>query len=799
MKKHLLTALFCVLFTAIFAQTSTKTFVIRGLAIDSVANKPLDFVTVGLSDAATKKPVKSSLTKDNGVFELKAVAVGDYQLTLIYVGYRTKIMAVKVGADVNLGKILLSPASSQLKEVAVTAFKPLMKQEVDRISYDVQADPESKSTTALDMMRKVPLLSVDASDNIKLRGSGNYKILLNGKESALLARNPSDILKAMPGVNIVKIEVITTPPAKYDAEGLDGIINIITTKNADQGYNGSANVNYSSVWGYRLNLNATVKQGKFGFNGFVGTGESPSRASGFDNRTTFNNPPSGIYQSGNRFNGGRNTYASTELSYEIDTLNLLTGTFSLYKNNNTQGNDQMTTLFNASNTPTQAYDVLNDGTGNSNGLDLGLNYQLGFKHNKDQLLTVSYKYSNSDNSQFNNIITTQQNVANYRQYNNAGTKENAFQLDYIQPLKVLTIEAGSKAVLRDNFSNFNNDVQNASGTYITDASLTNNFSYHQDIYGVYNSYTLKFTKWVFKGGARLERTNVDADFTSSTGGQLNRFYNNIVPSFSAQRVLKGSTLTFGFTQRIQRPGIYQLNPFADRSNPLYINMGNPDLRPAVNNNFELSYGNFKKGSINISSSYSFANNTIQNVTSVNGNVTTQTFANVGKNKRLGLDVNMNYPITKKVNVNLNAELMRVWVNGAYNGKLYSNSGQQGHVFTYTSYKFDDGYRIGMNIGFDSRYVLLQGVDNYWLGGGANVSKDLFKGKGSISLNVNNPFKKFNRLDFFTKTVDFETISSNNNFYRQINLNFSYKFGRLNAAIKKNQRGINNDDAAGGRN
>jgi hypothetical protein len=455
MKKTLLTAFCCIFAAVLFAQVPAKTIIIKGAVIDSVTNKPLDFVTVGLTDAVTKSPVKSSLTKDDGVFELKGVSPKAYQLSLIYIGYRTKTITVNGTADANLGKILIAPSNSQLKEVAVTAVKPLMKQEVDRLSYDVQADPESKSLTALDMLRKVPLLSVDASDNIKLRGSGNYKILLNGKESALMAKSPADILKAMSGINIVKIEVITSPPAKYDAEGLAGIINIITQRNADQGYNGSVNANYNSVYGYRLNLNGTVKQGKFGFNGFAGNGKRPERASDFSNQTTFYTPAGAVSsataQNGSRFNGNTNNYVSTELSYEVDSLNLLTGTFNTYYGDGTQGNNQLTQLFGPTNNLTQAYQVINDGTGHYRGTDVGINYQLGFKRNKDQLLTVSYKYSNNDNKQFNDINTTQAGIANYRQNNNSGTKEQTAQLDYIQPAKVLTIEAGGKMILRNNF------------------------------------------------------------------------------------------------------------------------------------------------------------------------------------------------------------------------------------------------------------------------------------------------------------------------------------------------------------
>jgi outer membrane receptor protein involved in Fe transport len=791
MKKILLTTFCCYISVFVFAQNAPQTTSVKGILIDSAINKPLGYATVAITDAVTNLPVKSTLTKDDGSFEITRLAPKTYKLSFIYVGYKTKAINIAATTDINTGKMLLSPASNQLKEVSVTAARPLMKQEVDRISYDVQADPESKQLTALDMIRKVPLLSVDGTDNIKLRGSGNYKILLNGKESALMSSNPSDILKAMPGSNIVKIEVITTPPAKYDAEGLAGIINIITVKKADQGYNGSINANYNSVFGYRTNLNATVKQGKFGFNGYGGYGQRPRRDAEFFNQTDFFNTQSTLIQNGTQSNKGINKYGSAELSFEADSLNLLTGTFNIYNGNNNSVNNQNTMQRDSDGVVTNS-NILNNGARDWNRYDVGINYQLGFKNNKDQLLTASYKYSNFTNNQFNDIIGA--NAPSYRQYNSSGSKEHTTQLDYIQPFKVITIEAGGKLIDRNNFSNFHSDAL-VGNQYLTDTAQVNNFTYKQDIYSVYNSYQLKFTKWTVKAGARFERTTNDAVF--SKGSTLNQQFNNLVPSISLQRSLKNSSLTFGFTQRIQRPGIFQLNPFVDRSNPNYITQGNPELRPAINNNFELSYGNFAKGSVNISGSYSFANNTIQSLASVNNDVTTTTFANVGKNKTLGLDVNLNYPLSKKLNVNVNAEILRIWLKGTYNGQFYTNSGQQGHVFTNSSYKFDSGYRIGLNIGYDSRYVLLQGTDNWYFGYGTNVSKEFLDKKLTVSLNIQSPFKKFNKLDFYTKTPDFQTYSYNYNYFRSFGINLSYKFGKLNSSIKKNQRGINNDDTSGG--
>ncbi|MEO3408183.1 TonB-dependent receptor [Mucilaginibacter sp. CAU 1740] len=808
--KQILLLVLCLCFsTFLSAQTKTPAatttaipnITVKGIIIDSAVNKPMGYVTVALQDEATKAPVKSTLAKDDGSFELKAPEGKTYQLVAVFIGYATKTIPVKLtGNTFNAGRILLSPSSKQLKEVTVTAVKPVMKQEVDRLSYDVTADPESKTITALDMIRKVPLLSVDGNDAIKLRGNDNYKILINGKESAMMAKNPSDVLKSMPAANIEKIEVITTPPAKYDAEGLAGIINIITKKNADQGYNVSVNSGYNSIWGLRNNVNLTLKQGKFGFSGYAGYNYRPLRTSSFENMTIFDYMNTSLSQTGTRGNGGKNLYGSGELSYEIDTLNLITGTFDSYNSKSNQHNYQATTQRDANDAITQFYSLFNDGTGQFRGTDVGLNYQLGFKRNKEQLLTLSYKYNYDNNLQNSEALkgddaTGKGLPPDYRQYNNSGTKQHAFQLDYIQPSKILTVEAGGKATLRNNYSQFNTDVKDSvDNQFHADPAQVNNFTYKQNIYGVYNSYSVKLSKWAFKAGMRLEHTTVDANFAVGLP-PVTQDYDNFVPSASIQRSLKSSSLTLGFTQRIQRPGIYQLNPYTDISNPQYRNVGNPNLRAAVTNNFELGYSNFAKGSINLSTNYSFSNNTVQNLASVDtAGVTTTTYANAGSNKTWGFDLSVNYPITTKLNVNINAELMFVWLKGAYNGALFTNKGNQGHIFTYTTYKFDGGYRAAINIGYDSRYVLLQGKDNYYFFSSISGSKTLFKEKAGIALNVNNPFKKFNKLDFYTKGTGFETYNANNNFYRAINVSVYYKFGRLNSSIKKNQRGINTDDA-----
>ncbi|RYE20804.1 MAG: TonB-dependent receptor, partial [Sphingobacteriales bacterium] len=539
MKRHLLTILFLFLGTALLAQSPVTNVTIKGIVVDSAANKPMDFVTVALQDINTKLPVKSTLTKTDGSFEITAKK-GQYNMVLAFMGYANKIIPLdSTLASINLGSIRFSATSKQLNEVQITGVKPLMKQEVDRISYDVQADPESKIVTALDMMRKVPMVSVDGEDNIKLRGSGSYKILINGKESALMTRNPSDVLRAMPGTNIVKIEVITTPPAKYDAEGLAGIINIITQKNGDEGYNMAFNTGYNSVWGYRGNVSATVKQGKFGFNGYAGANKRPEISNPFYNSTYFTNPApvASIVQNGRQYNSRKSAYANADLSFEADSLNLITASFNYYNGDRTDRNEQFTEARNSSNDLTTKYTAFNRGTGDFNGTDVGINYQLGFKRSKEQLLTVSYKYSRADDKVFNDITSNQElnySVPDYRQYNKSGSKEHTTQLDYVHPFKNITIEGGGKIINRSNISNFYTDTLATIGEYNTDATQVNNFNYKQDVYGVYNSYTIKLTKWTFKGGLRYERTVID-DGATTAKSAIDQNYANLVPSLSVQR------------------------------------------------------------------------------------------------------------------------------------------------------------------------------------------------------------------------------------------------------------------------
>jgi len=825
--KVFLVAFFLSLFVAYaFAQSggsasaAAQTITITGTVIDSANNKPMGYVTVAIQDSKTHIGVKSGLTKDDGTFSLKAPAGKIYEAVLVFVGYHNKTITVNGnGTDFNVGKVSIAASSSQLKEVSVTAARPLMKQEVDRISYDIQADPDNKALSVLDMMRKVPLLTVDGNDNIQLKGSGNYKILINGKESALVAKNPSDILKSMPATNIEKIEVITTPPAKYDAEGLAGIINIVTKKNADQGYNIGFNSRFNTVFGAGYNINGTVKQGKFGASFFGGFGSNGDLTSGSGNIENIFNPATKqitttIDQIGTTRQKGNFHYGGTELSYEIDSLNLLTASVDLFGNDQHQYTNQLSNT-NTLGDLTQAFKLNNTNHGTFAGFDASFNYQIGFKKSKDELLTLSYKYSYAPNKQLNNNIFDDRfmypfsSYPDYQQYNNAGDRDHTIQVDYANPLsKKISIEAGAKAILRSNYSYYHvDDRDSVTQQYATNDTLTNNFTYHQNILSLYNSYQLKLDKWTGKAGLRLEHTAINADFTSA-GVTTAPSYTNLIPSVSIQRSFKSSSINFGFTQRIQRPGIFQLNPFIDKSNPTFVNTGNPSLKPELDNTFELTYSNFTKNSINIGLSYAFSNNSIQNVSSLRQvpvagfpdsttSVTYTTFENLGSNKTLGLNIHTNMNITRKFTLGLNGQVNHIWLSGSFNGGMYHNDGFTGNAFGNLRYRFDNGFAVSFNAGFFSGNVNLQGKSSDFIFNQYLLSKEFFKKKLTLVLVANNPYSKYNTFRNTINSTYFYQQSYNQNYYRSFAFRINFKFGKFNGNIKKNEHGIENDDTKGG--
>lgn len=770
---------------------------LTGVIVDSLSQKGGEYFTIVLKKDTSA--LKSAVSDAHGKFTFAGIGEGQYTLMIGSLGYKPKQLAVKLTRDMDLGKIVVSPSGNELNEVSVAASRPIIKQEPDRIVYDIQADVENKVLSVMDMMRKVPLLSVDADDNVKLKGTGNYRILINGKPSGILTRDPKEYLKSMPASGVQKIEVITTPPSKYESEGLSGIINIITSRKMENGYNGNVNVRHQFPGGPSGNLNLTIKQGNFGANLYGGTGiwqvHGIKITDVRNSRGTA--APSSLYSLGFQEIDNRWGWGGGELSYEIDSLNLITAEVNPYGGYNQQDLNQHFDIRDES--VSSGYDMDSRTRYEWSGTDYTLNYQKGFKDKKEHLLTFSYKFFDNSAPQGNDVMFNNRinfTGLNYRQDNNSISREHTAQIDYINPFKKLTVEAGVKAIIRNGESNFQYlNFNAAQNDYLIDPAQSNVYSNQQDIFGVYNTYTLKLKDWTFKAGARLEGTYVKGNF-ESTNSSVKSDYFNLIPSVSLNRTLKNSqSLSLGFTQRIQRPGIWDLNPFVDKSRPNFEYFGNPDLEATLSNNFELTYSNFKKGSLNLSLSYNFSNNTQQQVSEYIAaeNLTRVTSFNIGKNKLLGLNTNFNYPITAKWSLNASANLNYIWLEGMINGILTKNNGLTGYANLTTGYKFEKNWKTNLSFNYGAPDVMLQGQSNNYYYVAVSGSKDIIKDKLTFSALVANPFKKFRAYRNYTEGTNFTQERIRENPFRRINLSMSWKFGKLKGSIKKNERSINNDD------
>ncbi|RZL12822.1 MAG: TonB-dependent receptor, partial [Pedobacter sp.] len=619
----------------------------------------------------------------------------------------------------------------------------------------------------------------------------------------MMARSPKDVLRSMPASSIQKIEVITTPPSKYDSEGLTGIINIITNKKVDNGYNGTLNTRYNfPVGGPGGGGSINLKQGKFGVAAYGGVGNyNNPETETFSDRFTTGGTQTALRQGGRSSSKNRDLYFGSELSFEIDSLNLITSDISYYRGNYNSDGIRTSTLLDQSNAVLQGYQLNSINKNTWDGLDLALNYQLGFKNKPERILTFSYRLSDGKDNYLNNMYLSNlvnYNQPDYLQINNGNSREQTIQVDYVYPIKKLSLEAGIKAIQRDNKSDFESQLEDPSGQYIVDPSQTNKFDNRQRVIGAYNSYQYNTKNWGFKAGVRIEETIIDADFISSAT-KVQEDYFNIIPTVSINRKFKDmSSINLGYTQRIQRPSIYNLNPFIDKSNPNFESTGNPDLVPVLSNNINFKYSKFKKGSFNIGLSYSFANNTVQYVSIFDPltNITKSTYLNIGKDRTLGSNFSINYPITKKLNFNVSGNISYLWIEGMVNGRVEKNSGTRGFFYGGVDYKFENGFRVSGNFSYSTPYITLQGKSNSWPYSSLSVNKDIIKDKLSFSASANNFYAKFRDYNSDTSGANFTQNSFGQSYYRSFAVSANWRFGKLKDEIKKNKRGISNDDVSG---
>lgn len=811
--------------------TANTSFQVKGILLDSLTQEGEPYATIKIvKKEAPAKALKMLVTDMKGQFQEKVPGTGNFVMTITSVG-RTPIVknfSVKAGEKlVDFGTLYIVDASNELGQVEIVAQKPLVKADIDKIEYNVQDDPDAQSNSVLEMLRKVPLVTVDGEDNIQVNGSSSFKVYVNGKPNNMMSNNPTEVLKSMPANSIKHIEVITNPGPKYDAEGVGGILNIVTVGSGVEGYTAtfSANVSNRGAGGGAF---GTIKSGKltvsarYNYNYNDQPRNYNSGSQHVTPEAVTENSSNLDYDGSNKGHGSFQS-GSMEASYEIDTLRLVTMSFGLWGGGNKSNGstDYIATFPESMNAaPIYSYSAFNRSKSSWYSIDGGVDYQRLFKV-KDRMLTFSYKINtrpqtsdsyteyeidNGYNPDWADYLNRLKNLHNDGEQN---TTEH-IQADYTTPIgKLHTLEAGAKYILRNNSSEDDRFDADDTGKYEYNKDQSSHYKHLNDIIAAYLGYGLKVKRLSGRLGLRYEHTIQDVKYLVGRGEDFTKNFDDVVPSASiGYKLTDMSNLRLGYNMRIYRPGIWSLNPYLNDTDPSYISQGNPELDSEKSHAFNLSYSNFtQKFNINISARYSFTNNSIENVTrlmpdtEIEGlknptgkDVLYSTYANIGKTRYASVNGYVNWNATPRTRIYMNMSGNYSYLEGSEGMR---NDGWSLFAYGGAQQTLPHDWRISLNVFGQTPWIMLQGKGSSFFDYGLSVNKSFLDKRLTLSAFASNFFKKYMDQSSTTEGNGFIRESNYKYSRQRFGISVSYRIGELKASVKKAARTISNDDVKSG--
>ena len=688
-----------------------------------------------------------------------------------------------------------------LDEVVVAQRRKLIKNDIDKLTYDVQHDKTAQTKTTLEILKKIPLVTVDGQENIRVQGSTSFKVYRNGHpDPSLSGQNLKDILKAIPASTIKRIEVITDPGAKYDAEGTTAILNIVMMSNTKlQGISGNVNSDVDTHGSVRLGTYLTTKVGKLtttvNYNYM-----NQSRKQTENNREEVYNY---VKTGEQKREYGTNSTAATihfgniSASYEIDSLNLLTAstTFLGYKADaNTQStnerwdkNSQLIYKFD-NNMTTPGYSHLNIGG--------RLDYQHK-THLDGEILTLSYMLAATRphtifRQTYSNMVNFPVSYTSYDQNTRERFTEHTFQIDYVRPFgKHHKLESGTKYILRYNNSTSLMDYQG------TTPDMESKFKHNAQVAAAYLSYIFTAGKWAARAGLRYEFTRMKASYPDGSNADYHANLNDWVPSASLQyKISDGQTLKVSYNTSINRPGIGYLNP-AIISTPTAVSFGNANLGSSRNQKLQLVYMLVaSKLTLQLSPYYSFTNNGIGRILYEQNRKDVSTYQNVLKSKVFGISSYTEWTPFTGTSFTLNASMRyaRITLPTPY----LKNSGCGGGIYFNWEQKIPWELTLTTSIGgeYGNRVYDPYAIEGRWFYYYFTLTRRFFKDKLTVSLSAESPFIKERSTTYRIVRGDYTGYERSVMYPRYFYIGFSWSFGKLNASVKTAARSIENDDLVG---
>ncbi len=767
--------IFCALFQVLNLNAQ---YVIAGKVVEASSLTPIDFATVVVKQTVDDQLVQGVTTDNGGEFRIELSNTNVF-LEISFIGFETKVFR-DIPFDnkvASLGDILIGADAKQLDEVIVTEERSTTEFKLDKRVFNVGSDLSSSGASALELLNNVPSVNVSIEGDVTLRGASGVQILINGKPS-VLSDDSSNALGTITAEMIEKVEVITNPSAKYEAEGTAGIINIVLKKEEKKGVNGSVSVNTGIPHNHSIGFSVNNRTEKFNLftQGGVGYRELPTQTENINRDLFFDTE---IYSMGEEFRNENFYNIVLGTDYYIDPLNVITlsGSFAF----EVEDQPSNTTFESREQQNLTTWERTEVTEATNPKLQYELQYKREFEDNKEHQLLFSAigRYFGKDQS---SAFSTE-NIEGVSNQPNQTTATNfeegkyTFNLDYTKPFNAhWTLETGTQYLTNDVSNDYEVRNQNVEGDFIIDEGLTNIFEYSQNVLGVYSTIAYEQAVWGIKAGLRMEHTDLNT-FLVNTSKSNSQKFTDYFPSFhSSYKLRENISFQLGYSRRIFRPRLWDLNPFFNIRNNFNVRFGNPDLLPEYTDSYEFGAIFIMDNiSFNTNLYYRLTTDKIDRVSTFEDGINFWQPLNIGTSKAPGLEVNFKYAPSKKLVINGDANYNIFIRKGAFQGQVFDFTTNQWFGKLTTKYKFSKALDVEITGRYESEVQTIQGIaaDNLFADFGLK-----YKLKGGKSV------LNFSVRDIFASRVRQTTIDQFDRYLfssrmrgRFISLGYSYSFGK----------------------
>lgn len=788
----------------LFTQNTTGT--IEGIVLDKNNDTPIESADVTLLNAADSSVYKGSTTGKDGKFKFQEIPFGKYSLRSNFVGYSTVnvkgIILNSANNKIVLDPVKLSSGSVTTEEIVVETEKSAIQFEGDKKVFNVSQNPMNQSGSLIELLKNIPSVSVDADGNVSLRGNTNVKITVDGRPFGLDGQNRSQLLEQIPANQIESVELVTNPSSKYEAEGVSGIINIVTKKTKVFGYNGNLSLNAGSRDKYNGSLNLNLKNNNtqfftnysYSLNNFIITGGTNRT----NNLSTTENLFTQIYDGNSRI---KSHFVKGGLDYFINQQNTLGFSVTYQNSERSRGEITDSRSFDINNLLTSSTLIDYNLSAKNNTFDLAVNHIFKFKNPKQTLTTDAiYSQNNNEDNGFtreNYLSPTGQNPGQIMEYSRIKDKDFSLQSDYIHPFTENTkVEAGYKIRMRDKKNDYSNRYFDyTTNQYETNSNLTNNFEYRDIVSAAYIQFSSTEGIFSYTAGTRVEHTGTKSLLVMNNS-ETKKSYVDLFPSANISAKLSKSTeMQVSYSRRIRRPGMWELNPFVNASDPNNYFSGNPGLKPEYTDSYELSLIQFLPGtSLTPSLFYRHTKDLISRTrVYIDSNTTLTSFANYNTSKSYGAELIFNSQPVSFWNLNGSISYYKTEIDASNISSAYVNEGSTWSGRISSSLYLPLQFSLQLNYFYSGDILAAQATVEPFSSFDASLKKELFGGRLTTTLRVSDVFNTLKFKVNINNDVSYREQFERKRDTRVITFGLSYKFGEADKNQQRRRRDSNREN------